>query len=227
MPTRVAAAAVVVVVTLVVPPALVVNAFRVLATETFTRWELERVEPDRYGLSDGQREALALTGLRSIQPGSEGIALLEAARLPDGTPAFDARELSHMDDVRTLFVALLRGQLGALVLLAALAVVLARTRLRAAVPRGLLLGGLATLLVAALAVPTILLGFDDFFTGFHELFFAGDSWRFSTTDTLLRLYPERFWEDVSRIAAGLAVAQALVLVPLALWWLRAARRGTA
>ena len=213
----------------VVPPMLVVNGFRVLATDTFVRWELGRdgFPQDRYGLTHDQREALALTGLESIRPGSEGIVLLERATLPDGSQAFDQRELSHMRDVRTLFGAALRGQLVAALVIAALALGLARTRLRTVVPRGLLAGALLTLAIAVLAVPFILLGFEDFFTRFHEVFFHGDSWRFSNTDTLIRLYPDRFWQDVSRLAAAITVAQALVLAPLAWWWARRAGRGTA
>ena len=76
-------------------------------------------------------------------------------------------------------------------------------------------------------VQLIVLGFDGFFTRFHEVFFSGDSWRFSTADTLIRLYPERFWEDVSRLAAAIAVGQAIVLAPLAWWWRRAAQRRAA
>jgi integral membrane protein (TIGR01906 family) len=218
-----------VLIAVVVPPMLIVNGFRVLATDTFVRWELGRggFPQDRYGLTHDQREALALTGLESIRPGSEGIVLLERATLPDGSQAFDQRELSHMQDVRTLFGAVLRGQLVAALVIAALALGLARTRLRAVVPRGLLGGALLTLAIAVLAVPFILLGFEDFFTRFHEVFFQGDSWRFSNTDTLIRLYPDRFWQDVSRLAAAITVAQALVLAPLAWWWARRAGRGTA
>jgi integral membrane protein (TIGR01906 family) len=111
--------------------------------------------------------------------------------------------------------------------LAVLAAALARTRMRTVVPTGLLAGALATLGIAVLTVPMILLGFEGFFTRFHEVFFSGDSWRFSTADTLIRLYPERFWEDVSRLAAAIAVAQAIVLAPLAWWWRRAAGRRAA
>ena len=57
-----------------------------------------------------------------------------------------------------------------------------------------------------LAVPVILLGFDGFFVRFHEVFFAGDTWRFNNADTLIRIYPEQFWQDVSRLAAAIAVA---------------------
>ena len=205
-----------------VPPTLVVNTFRLLATDTFVRAELGRnsFPSDRYGLPDDERERLALVGLRSIEPGSEGIALLERERLPDGSDAFTERELAHMDDVRVSFGALLRGQLVVLVGLVLLGVGLLRTRQRSLLPRGLLAGAFATLGVAALAVPFVLLGFDRFFTRFHEIFFEGDSWRFSTRDTLIRLYPEQLWQDVAILAALLTVTQAVVLAFAARWWLR-------
>ena len=216
-----------IVIAVALPPALVVNALRVLATETFTRWEVGRLEPDRYGLAPAEREALALLGLESIRPGSKGIELLETAQLPDASPAFDERELAHMRDVRSVFGAALRAQLVALLILAVFAAAVARTRLRAVVPLGLLIGALATLTVAVLTLPVILLGFDSFFVRFHEMFFEGDSWRFAETDTLIRVYPERFWVDVSRIAAALTVSQALLLAALAWWWRRAAQRRIA
>jgi integral membrane protein (TIGR01906 family) len=209
-----------------VTPLLVVNAFRVLAHDWFVRYELGRegFPPDRYGLDRPERLRLALTGLRSIQPGSEGIALLERATLPDGSPAFDARELRHMQDVRDRLLTAFRAQLVALAALLVLAVVLHRSaRWRTVVPRGLLFGALGTLGVAVLAVPVILLGFDGFFLRFHEAFFSGDSWRFSDTDTLLRIYPQAFWEHTAQLAAAIAVAQAIVLALASGWWLRRGR----
>jgi integral membrane protein (TIGR01906 family) len=130
-----------------------------------------------------------------------------------------------MSDVRSVFGVVLRGSLVVMAALAVLALGLARTTLRSVVPAGLLAGSLATLAIAVLAVPVILLGFDAFFTGFHEVFFEGDTWRFSNTDTLIRLYPEQLWQDVSKLAAAITVLQALVVAPLAWWWLRIARRG--
>jgi uncharacterized membrane protein len=59
------------------------------------------------------------------------------------------------------------------------------------------------------------------------VFFSGNSWRFNDADTLIRIYPDRFWQDVSRLAAAIAVGQAIVLVPLSWWWLRSARRRLA
>jgi integral membrane protein (TIGR01906 family) len=221
--------AVAILVGLSVPAILVVNGFRVLATDTFVEWELGRdgFPPDLYGFDTEQRTALAKLGLRSIEPGSEGIVLLERATLPNGSPAFGERELTHMQDVRTLFGAALRAQLVALIAIVALGLLLLRTRLRTAVPAGLLAGSLATLAIAVLAVPVILLGFDGFFVRFHEIFFSGDSWEFSNADTLIRIYPEQFWVDVSRITAGFAVLQAIVLAALSWWWLRTVRRRLA
>jgi integral membrane protein (TIGR01906 family) len=222
-------AALAAVIALSVPGILIVNGFRVLATDTFVDRELGRsgFPPDPYGLDTDQRAALARIGLESIQPGSEGIPLLERATLPDGAPAFQERELVHMRDVRTLFGAALRLQLIAAIGIVVLAFALGRTRLRTAVPAGLLAGALATLGVAMLLVPLIVFGFDGFFTRFHEIFFSGDSWQFSAADTLIRIYPERFWVDVSRLTAAMAVGQALVLAPVSWWWLRVARRGGA
>jgi integral membrane protein (TIGR01906 family) len=222
--------AVVAVIAVTVTPLLLVDAFRVLARDWLVHHELERdgFPPDRYGLTTAQRVDLALAGLRSIRPGGEGIALLERATLPDGSPAFDSRELRHMGDVRTRLVAAFRLQLVVVAGLVVLAVALARSpRGRRVVPLGLLLGALLTLLIAALLVPVIVLGFDRFFLGFHELLFSGDSWRFGDTDTLLRIYPQRFWEDTARYAAVLVVAQAVVLAAASALWLRRLPREVA
>lgn len=210
-----------------VPPVLVVNGFRVLAQDWFVRFEYGRggFPRDSYGLGREQRTALALTGLRSIQPQSEGVALLRRAVLPDGSAAFGEREIRHMADVRRLFTTALEAQLAVLAAVAVLAAALGCSRTaRAVVPRGLLAGALATLLVALLAVPVILLGFDGFFLRFHEIFFTGDTWRFSYSDTLLRLYPELFWQHTAQLAAALTVGQALVVAGVSWWWLARLRR---
>jgi integral membrane protein (TIGR01906 family) len=92
-----------------------------------------------------------------------------------------------------------------------------------------LVGSLLTLGTAVLAVPVILLGFDGFFVRFHEVFFSGDSWRFSDVDTLLRIYPQVFWRHTAQLAAVIVVAQAIVVALVAHLWLRRIRpaAGTA
>lgn len=226
---RVLAIVAVVAIALVTPGILVVNGLRVVARDWIVRFEYGRdgFPADRGGLTRDQRTALALTGLDAIRPGGDGVALLRRASLPDGSPAFNEREVAHMDDVRAVFGRALRAQLVVLAALLAGSVLLRRTMLRAVVPLGLLAGALTTLAVALLAIPVILLGFDGFFTRFHGVFFEGDTWRFPSTDTLIRLYPERFWEDVAQLVAGLTLLQAILLVPVAWLWRRRVRRGEA
>jgi integral membrane protein (TIGR01906 family) len=48
--------------------------------------------------------------------------------------------------------------------------------------------------MGALAL-TLVIAFSLLFVGFHRIFFEGDSWLFLHSDTLIRLFPERFWRD--------------------------------
>lgn len=210
------------------PAVLIVNGLRVVARDWVVEFEYGRsgFPEDRYGLTRTERTELALVGLAAISPGTRGVDLLREAKLPDGESAFTDREVAHMADVRGVYLAARRAQLILLAALIIAAVVTLRGRHRWVVPAGLLGGGLTTVAIAVLAVPILLLGFDSFFTRFHELFFAADSWRFSTSDTLIRLYPERFWVDISQLVAGLTLVQAVLLVPLSWLALRHARRAS-
>ena len=197
-----------------VTPLFVVDAFRVLVNDSFVRYELGRdgFPPDRYGLPEAARLRLALHGPPLDPAAQRGNRPARRAKLPDGSPAFDERELRHMQDVRDLLGNAFRAQIAVVLALLVAGVALHRsTRWRRTVPLGLLVGSLAHARCRGAAVPVIVLGFDGFLLRFHEIFFSGDSWRFSDTDTLLRIYPEVFWQDTAKLAAGMAVAQAVVV----------------
>jgi len=213
-------------VALLVPGILVVNGIRLLANDWYVEavYDNGGIPDDPHGLTGAQRDDLALTGLRSILPQhDEGVGLLREARLPGGDPAFDARELRHMQDVRDIVGGLYIGHLAALGAIALLAFALARTGARALVPKGLRAGAVLTLGIAAFAGLLLLIEADWFSTGFHTLFFEGESWRFDEADTLRRLYPERFWTITSAILTAAAIVQALVLLAVAHFWLRGRR----
>ena len=53
--------------------------------------------------------------------------------------------------------------------------------------------------------------FWSFFAGFHSLFFEGDSWLFLYSDTLIRLFPIRFWQDAFLLAAAIALGGGVAL----------------
>ncbi len=196
-----------------VPVLTVANGVAVLAHPWFVRLEYHRsgFPADEFGMSEPERLRLALDGLRAVQPWQPtGMTTLERARLAGGELAFTPRELRHMRDVRRRIWVLLGLDAVALPVLLALAL---RRRTQPLVRRGLRAGAHATLAVAgavgvALAVDPI-----GFLTVFHEaVFFSGSSWRFADSDTLRRLYPDRFWQDTSVILGVGAAVQALAVV---------------
>ena len=221
---RRAGAAISIVIALAVPGVLLVNGIRVLANDWYVRFEIGRLPDDRYGFTTRQRENLALVGLHSIEPGGEGMAMLRRARLPSGRPAFDRRELRHLEDVRRIVGGLYVFHVAAISAIAALAVVFAVLGgTRRIVPAGLYWGGTLTVALGAAAGVLVLTNADSFLTGFHELFFEGSTWRFGEDDTLRRLYPDRFWRDTSVLLAVGAAVQALALVVLGRRWRRRTR----
>jgi integral membrane protein (TIGR01906 family) len=91
---------------------------------------------------------------------------------------------------------------------------------RGRVPRALVGGGLLTLGLLGAVGAYMLLGWDQFFTTFHRLFFEGDTWLFLYSDTLIRLFPMRFWIDVAVMIVGLLVLKAVVVGIVGWVWKR-------
>jgi integral membrane protein (TIGR01906 family) len=202
---------------LLVPFVLVANGVHALVRESFVRWEYSRphLPPDPEGMPKEERVRLALVGLDSILPWErDGLDRLRAARLEDGSTAFDEREVRHMQDVRTIVWILFVLHAAGLALFLALG--LAR-RTRPLLRQGLRLGAAVTLGLAAFVGIVMLLNPVWFLTGFHTIFFEGSSWRFADEDTLRRLFPDRFWSDVAVIVGVAATLQAALLLVAASW----------
>ena len=72
--------------------------------------------------------------------------------------------------------------------------------------------GMFVLIVLGTLVLFMLLSFNAIFTGFHRIFFEGDTWLFLFSDTLIRLFPLQFWQD-----AFIAVGVFTLLGGLGLW----------
>ncbi|MDN6499575.1 MAG: DUF1461 domain-containing protein, partial [Yaniella sp.] len=83
---------------------------------------------------------------------------------------------------------------------------------KGAIARSLFAG--AVWFTAAMIVLAIVaaFGWEAFFAGFHQIFFADGTWTFSTTDTLIRLYPGQFWIDAAAWVAGLTLAIMVVIL---------------
>ena len=213
----------IVVVTL--PLVLLLGNVQLLMSERFVRYEYGRpgfppdtqVPPGSYPLSQAERLALARVALASIV-GPEGVRVLEEAQFAEnGQPAFNAREVRHMRDVRIVFRQARRVFWAALVgLVVGLALLAWRFGRRAALQPVVLSVGLSLSTAVALGL-YIGLNFNRFFTQFHLVFFEGDTWLFRSDDTLIRLFPTPFWFDAALIIAGLTALE-LTLIGLGAWW---------
>jgi integral membrane protein (TIGR01906 family) len=139
-----------------------------------------------------------------------------------GDKLFKDGEVSHMADVKAVILSTF-GAGALLLLLGLIAVLYLRKRSRGGVRRGLFAGSIVTL-VLILGLGTLaVLGWQQFFTEFHRIFFADGSWTFSLDDTLIRLFPGQFWIDAGLVIAGLVLLAALVT--LILTWPTRRRRG--
>ncbi len=213
---------------LTIPFLLVVGNIRLVANPWFINFEYNRpgFPIDAYGFTQEQRTPLAMAGLYSVVPEGAGMILLEQATLPNGEPAFNAREIKHMQDVRVLMAKVFPAAL----ILTALWIIVAIAFRKSAtyqdtVPQGLRAGATLTLVLLIGLIAYILLNFDSFFLQFHQLFFEGDSFAFRFDDTLIRLYPEQLWSDASILIGALTAVMAVLLLALSWWWLRRMKRA--
>ena len=207
---------------LAVPVLLLVIALRVVTGHWFVRWEYGKASfpPDPFGLSAAERTRLAEVCVDYLATNAD-LSLLADLRLPDGKPAFNARELRHMDDVQAVYNWMtIAGIVAGLVLVAGVAILRASRHARRRAPAALLGGSLLTLGLLAAVGATMVLSWGEFFTTFHRIFFEGDTWTFPYSDTLIRLFPMRFWIDVAAAIVTVLVIQALVLAALGRLWTR-------
>ena len=197
-----------------VPAILIGNTLWMLINPwlVHAQYALPGFPADPHGLSDQERTDLAVTGIRSIRPGPDGVELLREARLPSGDPAFEEREIQHMGDVRSLVAGFLTVWAIALVLAVAAALGLRRLGAPGSVGRALVAGAYLTVAAMALVGLIMLIDFEFFFDGFHGVFFEGDSWRFNSSFLVRQLYPDFFWGVAGGTMTALVVLQALALV---------------
>ncbi len=122
------------------------------------------------------------------------------------------RELTHLADVRRLFLLNYLILLASLVYLAGyiLAFLLWKKGHWCDLVKGVRYGCTLTLAVMVImGLTTILVDFEQLFLQFHHLAFSNPWW--ASTGYLPRLFPGYFWEDVAFLGAGSIVAEAFIL----------------
>jgi len=195
------------------PIALIGAALRILLTPIYfnIEYRMPYFPADEYGMTQQERLQWAPYAVEYLVNGAD-ISYLGDLKFDDGTALYNERELSHMEDVKGVVLNALGTWTISLIILAALAFLATRGGWIPDYIDGLRRGGMwmiglavALGLVAGVGIllnPNV---FWQFFTLFHKIFFTGDSWLFYYSDTLIRLFPIRFWQDAFLWAAILAL----------------------
>jgi integral membrane protein (TIGR01906 family) len=199
-------------VTVLLPLALTFLGVRLLLTHAFP--ELEYRMPgfpvDGYGFNRQDRLHWSTISIDYLL-NDGGISFLGDLTFPDGSPLFKERELSHMQDVKNVVHPVLEFGYGVWFLFLVIGLWARFGGWWKDFKHALCRGGWLT--VGLVVIIGIFAGvsFWQFFTIFHELFFTGDTWLFLYSDTLIRLFPMRFWQDAFLYVGILDVVGGLAL----------------
>jgi len=215
------------VVTLLMPIALVMAAVRLLISPAYLviEYNTPGFPADPYGFTQADRLHWSKIAVEYLLNDAD-ISFLADLRFPEGqqgppescqyiddcTRLYNDRELKHMVDVKVVVKAALRVWYASLGLLLLLWFIAGQARWGQDYRRGLRRGGWLTVFLLLGIILFVLLSFNVLFVAFHNIFFQAGTWTFLFSDTLIRLFPERFWRDtfiaigVLSGAAGFAIA---------------------
>jgi len=206
-------------VSLLTPLALIGFALRILLTPLYytVEYNMPYFPADEYGFTKEDRLHWAPYAVDYLVKNVD-IAHLGNLTFEDGTPLYNERELSHMHDVKGVVRGSLRVWYITLAVLFALGILAWRGGWLPGYLNGLRRGGWwmigLAISLGLIAGTGILLDVDvfwKFFTLFHQVFFEGNSWLFFYSDTLIRLFPIRFWQDAVLAAAVISLGGGLGL----------------
>jgi len=184
-------------ITLLVPIIIIMISIRLLISPSFAQVEyrLPGFPEDPFGFTLEDRIEWSRPSINYLV-NTQDIQYLKALQFESGEQIFNDRELSHMQDVKGVVTGMRIALVSALVLLVVINFVVKKKGKRAtsllfAYRRGGwgLIGIILTILIF------VTLNFHQLFTRFHQIFFESGSWQFYTSDTLIRLFPTRFWQD--------------------------------
>jgi integral membrane protein (TIGR01906 family) len=217
-----------------VPILLTVGAVRLVMSPWFLYVEYNRpgFPEDPFGFTTEQRLQYAPPAVTYLT-NAEDISYLENLRLPrDLAPIniceiapenpslcyqFNDRELKHMEDVKVVT----RGtfQLGLITLIITIpSIVFLWQQSPAFLRVALHSGSVLTFSLIAVIILMAITAWDVFFTGFHQIFFEGDTWLFRYSDTLIRLFPEQFWFDAAIVIGAMVIIGAGIILVVTWRW---------
>ncbi len=213
-------------VALLVPVALVLAAVRLVLAPWFLEFEYRTpgFPDDPYGFTREERLHYSRIALDYLLNDAD-ISFLGDQRFPEGqqvperscqymddcTYMYNQRELKHMHDVKVVVQAALRVWYVSLIGIFLLGVWGRVGGWSSAFLQGVRRGGWLTAILIGVIIVFVLLAFGVAFVAFHQVFFDPGTWMFLFSDTLIRLFPERFWRDTFLVVGSIAAGMGLLL----------------
>ena len=199
------------IVSFLTPLVILMIAIRVLIVPSYVQfaYRLPNFPADPYGFSFEER-------IRWSQPSiaylvnNEDISYLVDLTFESGEPIYNARELVHMEDVKEVVTGMRIALAIAMVILLVITLLAVRGRWTQRLLMAFNLGGWGMIGIIVAILLFVAINFNTLFTWFHRVFFEEGTWQFHPSDTLIRLFPMRFWQDafilvgvISLLIAGL------------------------
>ncbi len=214
-------------ITLLVPIVISLGAVRVVLLPWYLQFEYHtpNFPADPYGFTLADRLRYSRIDLNYLL-NDAGPSYLADLHFPSGQQAppescqfmndcsslYNDREVQHMIDVKRVVQAALRLLYASLAIIVVAGVWAWQANWLDEYRHGLVRGGWLTLLLIGMIVLIIILNFNFLFVVFHEIFFKAGTWTFFFSDTLIRLFPERFWRDTFLIVGSFtAILSAMVI----------------
>ena len=199
---------------ILIPIILILGSVRIILV-TAKAWlpyeyRLSSFPKDLYGFTTEDRIYWSEIDIEYLLSEAE-IDYFEPFTLTNGEPMHNERELRHMVDVMEIVLATKRVLQWGFLLLVGLIVFAVWSQ---GIDYGLWAirnGALWTLILIGVLIVGVIFAFGFVFVCFHRLFFEEGTWTFSYADTFIRLYPQRFWQDIFFYVGGLVSVQAGVL----------------
>jgi integral membrane protein (TIGR01906 family) len=203
---------------LAIPFFIMLGSVRLLTTEQYLAFEYGKASfpPDSFGYTQQQRLELASVNLRYVRDNLPSETLSNETL--NSTRVYSQREVSHMADVQAAFQSVWRVWWTAFILLLLSGFVLWHNGERIAFASALKWGGLLTSGIILAIAMLALFAWQFWFDNFHLLFFEPSSWLFAYSDSLIRLFPLKFWIDATFTVSSFSLAGGLLLAFIGSRW---------
>jgi integral membrane protein (TIGR01906 family) len=204
-----------VIVTVLTPLVILMIAIRLLITPTFARmaYRMPGFPADPYGFTEEDRFRWSEPSIIYLV-NAEDISYLSNLSFEDSAPVFNERELSHMEDVKTVVTGMRIALAIGMLILLAFTIFAERGNWKLLLIRAFSQGGWAVLGLIAAILLFVALNFNSLFTWFHQIFFESGTWQFHPSDTLIRLFPMRFWQDAFIFVGLLSIVFGVIVILL-------------